>query len=381
MRNSTNVFLICLLLFLSAFSVASSTLSGDTYADVNSKPISPAPSNHAIYSKYDFSNTEEVFNLGTQPFFSPTGLITETMKRDNVLHKALSELGIKARFFPFLNGNDVNLFLRRGDIDAGIGGDMPTITAAATSEIVVTSLIQQGFTSILAKHPIMIRKLKGKKIGYTKGSNAHYALLRALASDGLDVSQVQLIPMDVDKMPEALSSGEIAAFSAWEPTPTITLNKYHETTVIHKYISSGFMYFTKTFSENHPEAVRHIIAAEVRALKWLRSNRENLLLACDWSIQASKALANREIGLTVAQGALLAAADIISYTGPPFIPNRDLSLEGPLRAEFQLLKAIGKVPTSTRWEKVYNSFDLNIMSDILTGSRKYKINEFNYNTE
>jgi hypothetical protein len=120
-RNSTNAFLICLLLFLSVFSVASSTLSGHAYADANSKPISQGPSKHPIYTKYDFSNTEEVINLGTQPFFSPTGLITETMKRDNILHKALSESGIKARFFPFLNGNDVNLYLRRGDIDAGIG--------------------------------------------------------------------------------------------------------------------------------------------------------------------------------------------------------------------------------------------------------------------
>lgn len=381
MRNSTNIFLICLLLFLSVFSVASSTLSGYTYADVNSKPVLQSPSNHAIYSKYDFSNTEEVFNLGTQPFFSPTGLITETMKRDIILHNALSESGIKARFFPFLKGSDVNLFLRRGDIDAGIGGDMPTITAAAAMDITVTSLIQQGFTSVIARHPMLIRELKGCKIGYAKGSNAHYALLRALASDGLDEAHVHLIPMEVDNMPEALIAGDIDAFSAWEPTPSITLKNYPNTTVIHRYISSGFMYFTKTFSEEHPEVVRQILSAEVRALKWLRSSRSNLLLASRWSLQAGKALTKRKTMLTVEQGAYLAISDIIGSSSAPLIPRRDLSLEGPLRAEFQLLQAIGKIPSAVGWEAVYNSFDLEIMSDVLTNSRNYNINKYNYRIE
>ncbi len=163
---------------------------------------------HPIYSNYKFSNTEDVVSFGIQPIYSPTGLITEAMKRDAVLRNALSESGFKAEFYTFLKGDDVNFFIRRGNIDVGIGGDMPAINAAATLDIIIPALIQQGFTSIIARHSMLIRELKGKNIGYAFGSNAHYALLNALSSDGLSEAQVNLIPMEVHEMPDALQAGE-----------------------------------------------------------------------------------------------------------------------------------------------------------------------------
>jgi NitT/TauT family transport system substrate-binding protein len=380
-RNGSNTYWTFLILFLCVSSVTSTTFLKDGYGEGYSKPASPDLSNHAIYSNYDFNNTENVVNLGTQPFFSPTGFITEAMKRDTVLHNALSGSGFEIRFFPFLKGNDVNFFLRRGDIDVGICGDMPTITAAATMDITVSSIIQQGFTSIVARRPMLIRELKGKRIGYALGSNAHYALLRALSSDGLNEALVHLIPMDVNKMPEALRAGKIAAFSAWEPTPTITLMKYPTYTIIHRYISSGFMYFTRAFSENHPEIVRQILAAELRALKWMKSSRKNRLLASEWCIQTCRDLTNQNIGLTADQNLLLAEGDIIGLHSLPFIPRNDLSPDGPLHSEFELLKALGKISVSARWEKVYNSFDLQIITDVLTNSENYRLKEFNYRIE
>ncbi len=341
----------------------------------------PDLSNHPIYSKYKFNNTEKVINLGTQPFFLPTGFITEAMKRDTILRNDLFGSGIEVRFFPFLKGNDINFFLRKGDIDAAICGDMPTITAAATMDITVSSIIQQGFCSVVAERSMLIRELRGKRIGYALGSNAHYALLRALDSGGLNESLVQMIPMDVNEMPEALLAGEIVAFSAWEPTPAITLMKYPESTIIHRYISSGFMYFARTFSENHLELVRQILAAEIRALKWMKSNRQNLLLASEWAVQAGEGLTNRKSELSVEQNASLAENDILGLTSAPIIPQNDLRENGPLHMEFELLKTLGKIPSASNWEKVHNSFDLRIITDVLANSKKYKLHEFNYDIE
>ncbi len=375
-RSVINTFLaVCLIL------IAHTAMPKTGKAE--DQPIIKTPdlSNHSIYSKYKFNNTENVINLGTQSFFSPTGLITEVMKRDTVLHNALSGSGIEVRFFPFLKGNDLNFFFRKGDIDAGIGGDMPTITAAATMDITVTSIIQQGFCSVVARRSMLIRELRGKRIGYALGSNAHYALLRALASGGLNESLVQMIQMDVNEMPEALRAGEIAAFSAWEPTPAITLMKYPESTVIHRYISSGFMYFTRTFSENHPKLVRQILAAEIRALKWMRSNRQNLLLASKWAIQAVEDLTNNKLELSVEQNASLAENDILGLTSAPIIPKNDLRENGPLHKEFEFLKTLNKIPATSNWEKVHNSFDLQIIIDVLANSKEYKLSGFNYDIE
>ncbi len=338
-------------------------------------------SQHPVYSGYKFNNTENVINLGVQPLYSPTGFITEVMKRDTVLHKDLSALGMKAGFYAFLKGGDVNYFLRSGDIDIGIGGDMPAVTAAATMDIVVPALIQQGFTSVVANRFMLIRELSGKKIGYALGSNAHYALLKALSTARLSEGQVKLISMEVNEMPEALQSGEITAFSAWEPTPAVTLIKYPENVVIHRFLSSGYIYFTKAFSDKYPEIVRQIIAAEVRALRWMQRSGKNLLRASEWALQAAENLTNQKLKLTTEQNTALAKNDILGITSPPIIPQSDLRQNGPLHTEFEFLKTLNKIPASTNWEKVHNSFDFQILIDVITHSKKYKLNEFNYDIE
>ena len=338
-------------------------------------------SHHPVYSKYKFNNAENVINLGVQPLYSPTGFITEVMKRDAVLRKNLSASGMEARYYAFLKGGDVNCFLRNGDIDVGIGGDMPAITAAATMDTVIPALIQQGFTSVVAKRSMLIRELRGKKIGYAFGSNAHYALLKALSSGRLSEDQVKLISMDVNEMPEALQSGKVTAFSAWEPTPAITLMKYPENVVIHRYLSSGYIYFTKIFSDKYPEVVRQIVAAEIRALRWMQSSRENLLKASEWALQASERLTMQKVELSVEENASLAEDDILGITSAPIIPQNDLRQNGSLFTEFEFLKALNQIPASANWKKVRGSFDLQIMIDVVTHSKEYKLNEFNYDIE
>jgi len=258
---------------------------------------------------------------------------------------------------------------------------MPAITAAATMDTVIPALIQQGFTSVVAKRSMLIRELRGKKIGYAFGSNAHYALLKALSSGRLSEDHVKLIPMDVNEMPEALQSGKVTAFSAWEPTPAITLMKYPENVVIHRYLSSGYIYFTKIFSDKYPEVVRQIVAAEIRALRWMQSSRENLLKASEWALQASERLTMQKVELSVEENASLAEDDILGIASAPIIPQNDLRQNGSLFTEFEFLKALNQIPASANWKKVRGSFDLQIMIDVVTHSKEYKLNEFNYDIE
>ena len=72
---------------------------------------------HPIYSRYVFDNTEKVINIGVQPLYLPTGLISEAMERDTVLQKALQDFGVEVRYYPFLKGDDVNFFLQNKDLD------------------------------------------------------------------------------------------------------------------------------------------------------------------------------------------------------------------------------------------------------------------------
>lgn len=227
--------------------------------------LTKAFDNHPIYSDYKFDNREDVINIGIQPLYSPTGLITETIKRDNILLKALSRLGMTIKYYAFLKGDDINHFLCTNELDGGVGGDMPAISASVITDVIVTNLVQLGFSSIVAARPMYINELRGDKIGYAFGSQAHYALLHALTSHELSTNHVHLIPMEVNEMPEALCTGKIIAFSSWEPIPTIALKKCPKSIVINRHLSSGYVYFLKKFFYKHPEAVRQIICSEIRA--------------------------------------------------------------------------------------------------------------------
>ncbi len=335
-------------------------------------------SNHPIYSKYKFGDTDDTIDIGIQPLYLPTGIITEAIRRDNILRDSLSKLGLNLRLHPFLKGDDVNFFLRSGDLEGGIGGDMSALTAAGTLDVVIPALIQQGFCAVVAEHPMLIEELRGKRIGYAFGSNAHYALLNALALAELTESDVTLVPMDATDMPRALREGRINAFSAWEPTPTLALAADENAVVIHRSLSSGYLYFTRAFSEKHPEALREIVAAEIRALAWLHIDKANLLKAAAWDIAADEALAGDPTLLTAQRNAELAKVDILSFGAIPYIPETSLAPQGRLHREYEFLRALNKLPRSARWDKVRSSFDRAIIEEIASEGRRYRLDEFDY---
>jgi len=370
-----NIFLSTVLLL----TIASCTKTDDNKSVLSAQP--PDLSKHPVYSKYQFNNTDNVINLGTQPLYMPTGLITETMKRDIILRKALKKLGIEIRFYSFLKGADVNHFLKSGDLDAGIGGNMPVISAAAILDVYIPILVQQGFVSIIANRYMLLEELRDKRIAYAYGSNAHYALLNALALRGIDESQVKLIPMDMLEMPDALTSGRVDAFSAWEPTPFITLKKYKNTETIHRSLSSGYMYLLNNYSYKYADVVHEILAAEIRAVKWMQTSRQNLTQASKWFLQASYELTGLNYDLSMVDIAQLFMKDFISMTAIPYLPENYLMENGALQREFEFLKKINKIPSSVNWEKVRNSFDSGFLIDeIIENSEKYRLDEFKYDT-
>ena len=121
------------------------------WAEATPIPAVPDLSDHPIYRNYEFGQDDSVIDLGTQPLWVPTCLISEVMQRDTVLYAALAEQGLRIRFHAFLKGADVNFWLRRGELEVGIGGDMPALTAAADSSVLVATLIQKGLCAIVAK--------------------------------------------------------------------------------------------------------------------------------------------------------------------------------------------------------------------------------------
>ena len=322
-------------------------------------------SQNPTYQGYRFGRTHTIVNIGIQPLWLPGAVVTEVMKRDQVLHDDMAALKLEVRFHPFLKGADVNYFLHHGDLEGGIGGDMPTITACATLQVRVVSLFDLNFTSIVANKPMLLTELAGKRIGFAFGSNAHYALLHAFSAVGITESDAQLLPMDVDVMPDAFFSGKVDAFSAWEPTPTIcTIN--HNSKIIHRSLASGYMYFSKGFSEKQSAAVRALVTAQIRALTWLHQSHENKTTAIHWMLKAIASLTGKPAKISVKASLPLINASLRILARRPIIPMDDISQNGRIHRAVQFLRAIGKIPKKTTWNHIRACFKRNIVLELLT---------------
>ena len=333
---------------------------------------------HPIYSKYQFDLSGKVINFGVQPLYLPSGLISEAMKRDRVLQRALKDLGMEIRYYPFLKGDDVNFFLKRHDLHLGVGGDMPTISAASEMEIAIPVKIQQGFASIITTRPMLTHEFRDKRIAYPFGSITHFVALDILASDGFTESDAVLVPMDAPALAGALKTGKIDAFAVWEPTAAMAMKKYPEFVAAYQQMTSGYLYFMKGFYDRNPEAARQVVASVLRAFRWMKMKRENLLLAGRWSREAGEKLTGREIPLSDEEIADLAERDILGLISHPMISRTDLRESGSLFREFEFLKKLKKVPVSTQWTRIRGSFDLQMISQVLMDPQNYHFDTFDY---
>jgi len=333
---------------------------------------------HAIYKTYKFGEGPNVIDIGVQPLWLPPGIITEVMSRDRILQKSLAKQGKEVRFHHFLKGSDVNYFIGKGDLEAGVGGDMPALGAVSHHNVTVASMIQQGFCSIVGRKHLQVLDLKGKRVGVPFGSNAHFALMDALAGINLSVEDITTVFMDVNKMPQALENNEVFAYTAWEPTPSISCSIYKEHTVFHKGLSTGYLYFSDSFYTKEPHLAKELIASQIRAMHWMLSNRKRLRLACQWAMVAAAALSKQELPLNEDEFINLANEDLLGRASSGLIPESDLKSGSSLSKEFYFLQSINKIPASLQWKDVSKRFDRTIINEVLDDEVRMEIMKTDY---
>src|SRR6202040_364642 len=109
-----------------------------------------------------------------------------------------------------------------GSVDYGAAVDSPPIFAQSAGAAIVYAAGQpitngQGIL-VQSNSPIRtIADLKGKRVGFTKGSSAHNVIVQTLEKAGLsyaDITPVYLTPPDAGP---AFVNGSIDAWSIWDP--------------------------------------------------------------------------------------------------------------------------------------------------------------------
>ena len=132
------------------------------------------------------------------------------------------------------------------------------------------------FTTAQRHQRILIRTeskgeptLAGKRIGYLKGSSGHYFLDLVLLFQGLDTSDVQLVPLHPEQAYDMIRGGQIDAVSMWDPyLARISKQLGAEVTelqVPNLYTTTFNLLASETLQPGSNSAVKAILRALVRA--------------------------------------------------------------------------------------------------------------------
>lgn len=335
------------------------------------------PAAHAeYYEQYGLRSGSSEVDVGTQPNGFPSGVISAVMRRDHILQTALGTLKSTMRSSGFRRGADMLALLADQRLDAGLLGDMPTLMAAALGQIWIVGLVKQTSTALIARGNMVMSALAGKRIAFVEASSAHLTVLQGLAAAGLTEQQIQWVPMSVVDMPKALEDGSVDAFAAWEPFLTISLNRNPRNHVVFRGASSDYFVLSRTFARQAPQAAMELIAGFARSLEWMRASQQNLEQAARWAVADSEAFSGAAPALTTAQVRAIVNRELLDVPSAPVL----LDDGGPprLKAEFDFLRRLGKLPPNASWSQVDAALGYDGLATVLGNAHRYQLTRFDY---
>ena len=239
----------------------------------NSESPAPGmPANKTV--KLGFPGTNNVFQ----------GLLGVAQNK-KFIEEELEKIGYRIEFVAFSGmGPAVNEALAGSKIDLAIYADFPGIIAKSRGVNIDLLGIPENkvHASVLVKmnSPMTsIKELKGKKIGFTKGTFVQKFLLRLLADHGLTAKDVELIDLNSD-LQAALVSGNVDALvliqsQALQLTLVQKVAKEIDNSIRNPSQSSQFVFVgVHSFVKENREAVVAVHKALLRTKDYFRKNPE-----------------------------------------------------------------------------------------------------------
>ncbi|HEY9451561.1 MAG TPA: ABC transporter substrate-binding protein, partial [Bradyrhizobium sp.] len=127
-----------------------------------------------------------------------------------------------------------------------------------------------------------IADLKGKRVGFTKGSSAHNVVIATLEKAGLtyeDITPVYLTPPDGGP---AFANGSIDAWAVWDPYFAIGEKRQNGRILVNAVDvakTNSFYLANRDFANTHVAVTRDIIDGLAEAARWAEANRAEVASA------------------------------------------------------------------------------------------------------
>jgi sulfonate transport system substrate-binding protein len=143
-------------------------------------------------------------------------------RQQAALEKHFAPLGTSISWIDFPAGPPMLEAMNAGSIDFGQVGDTPPIFAQAANARIVY-VAGQPITNgqgILVKPGSAIHSLadlKGKRVGFTKGSSAHNVVVMVLEKAGLQYSDITPVYLSPPDGAAAFARDSVDAWAVWDP--------------------------------------------------------------------------------------------------------------------------------------------------------------------
>ena len=208
-------------------------------------------------------------------------------RQQATLEKHFASQGIAVKWVEFSSGPPMLEAMNVGSVNYGAVGDSPPVFAQAAGAAIVYAAGQpitngQGIL-VPSNSPIRsIADLKGKRVGFTKGSSAHNIVVQTLEKAGLtyaDITPVYLTPPDAGP---AFANGSIDAWSIWDPYFAIGETRQNGRILVNASDitkTNSFYIANRDFAKSHGQVLQEIIDVTTATAKWAESHREEVAKA------------------------------------------------------------------------------------------------------
>ena len=204
-----------------------------------------------------------------------------------------SKLGLDVKVDVMPSGVEIANALASGTVDAGLFGTYPFLTAVARGVPVV--LIghtwnnalknpQSEVLSVIARKDAGVpegdlSKLKGKKIGVTRGAGGEPYIAGLLKQVGLTMDDVTLVNTAPSSMATALANKDADVIASWEPWPSAALTKVPGAYKViyggcRSCYDAGAVVPTRSAIADKAKALELFVLGYAQGQAWARANRD-----------------------------------------------------------------------------------------------------------
>lgn len=215
--------------------------------------------------------------------YQKNGVLVITRQRE-ALENHFKPQGISVKWVEFSSGPPMMEAMNVGSVDYGAVGDSPPIFAQAAGAAIVYAAAQpiiNGSGILVPQNSAIasIADLKGKRVGFTKGSSAHNVVIQTLEKAGLtydDITPVYLTPPDAGP---AFANGGIDAWAIWDPYFAIAETKQNgrilvKTRDITK--TNSFYIANRDFARTRGAVLQQIVDVTTSSAAWAQAHPDEV---------------------------------------------------------------------------------------------------------